>query len=92
MNLLTENASQNDTIFAQSLFAQIQDHLVMLKFLWLHNRHSIYYNMTDTFIMLINDLYIYKYNYMAFLHQWVRTLHPRSYIGLYCNFALNTSK
>ena len=48
MNLLPENASQNDTIFAQSLCTQLQGHLAMLKFLWLHNRHSIYYNMTLT--------------------------------------------
>ena len=42
MNLLPEIASHNGAIFAQSLFTLIQDHLAMLKFLWLCSHHSIY--------------------------------------------------
>ena len=32
-NLLPDNASQNDAIFAQSQFTRLQDHLTMLKLL-----------------------------------------------------------
>ena len=42
MNLLPENSSQNSAILAQSQFRLIQHHLAMLKFIWLHNHHSIY--------------------------------------------------
>ena len=42
MNLQPEALyTQNDTIFCQSLFTPMWDHLAMLKFLWLHNHHSI---------------------------------------------------
>ena len=42
MDLLPENSSQNNAIFAQSLFTLMKDHFAMLKFLWLCNHHSIY--------------------------------------------------
>ena len=41
MNLLPKNASKNGVISAQNLFTLVQDHLAMLKFLWLCNHHSI---------------------------------------------------
>ena len=39
MNFLPENASKNGIISAQNLFTLVQDHLAMLKFLWLCNHH-----------------------------------------------------
>ena len=41
MSLLPKNASKNGVISAQNLFTLVQDHLAMLKFLWLCNHHSI---------------------------------------------------
>ena len=38
---LPENASQNNIIFAQSLFMRIQEHRAMLNFLWLHNHYNV---------------------------------------------------
>ena len=57
--LLPENASQNDAIFAQSLFMPMQDHLAMVKFLWLHNHPSI--------IILYIYIYIYIYTYVIYI-------------------------
>ena len=55
--LLPENASQNDAIFAQSLFMPMQDHLAMVKFLWLHNHPSLYY--------------IYIYIHMSYIYSLI---------------------
>ena len=59
--LLPENASQNDAIFAQSLFMPMQNHLAMVKFLWLHNHPSI----------IILYIYIYIYIHMSYIYSLI---------------------
>ena len=46
-NLLPENASRNDAIFAKKYIGygiciDICDHFAILKFLWLRNHHGLY--------------------------------------------------
>ena len=72
MNLLPENASQNDGHFSQSLFTQLQDHLAMLKLLWLRNHHSLYYYMVS---------HCYSY-----IHCLTCTIHPSNCLHILCSY------
>ena len=69
---LRENASQNDTIFAQRFILDICDHLAILKFLWLHNHCSIYiYIYIGLSISSAHYIGIIQYNYTIYMYNEV---------------------
>ena len=55
-NLLPENASRNDTIFAQKSTSDICNHFAIPKFLWLRNHHGLRY-IHSTVGRSIADIY-----------------------------------